>query len=312
VPRAPTRQSRRVHAVARDGDVGGADGRDHGVGATIARAGLATGATWNGVRLSLESEAETRIMEAQKDLTERNLESQQRQISKFETSSLRRSSLPSVRYITHVPIATILHGCNHTIDETRCLIRLPTNPAGNPRNPDRTPTASRAPIHGSETQFPASKRARSWGSGVLTSDGHRARHLHRPSEQASPVVGKRSAHLGQPPRAPPSPVAAPPAPAIPLAPPPREVFFFLVSSLLGERDVVWWRGARWGTMAGWPGENMLLGARRGKDEIRWWARSMAESRGWGEDSRGGADRGDNLEWRSSKLGYRGRGTNQEG
>ena len=149
---------------------------------------------------------------------------------------------------------------------------------GNPCNPDRTPTASRAPIHGSETQFPASKRARSWGSRVLTSDGHRARHLHRPSEQASPVMGKRSAHLGQPPRAPPPPVAAPPAPAIPLAPPPREVFFFPVSSLLGERDVVWWPGARWGTMAGWPGENMLLGPRRGKDEIRWRARSMAESR----------------------------------
>jgi hypothetical protein len=147
----------------------------------------------------LESEAETRIMEAQKDLTERNLESQQRQIGKFEISSLRRSSLPSVRHITHVPITTILHGCNHTTDETRCLIRLPTNPAGNPRNPDRTPTAPRAPIRGSETQFPASKRARSWGSkvltsdghraskrarswgsGVLTSDGHRARHLHRP------------------------------------------------------------------------------------------------------------------------------------
>lgn len=34
--------------------------------------------------------------------------------------------------------------------------------------------------------------------------------------------------------------------------------------------------------------------------------------GWGEDSRGGAGRRDNLEWRSSKLGYRGRGTNQEG
>jgi hypothetical protein len=221
-------------------------------------------------------------MEAQKDLTERNLESQQRQIGKFETSSLRRSSLPSVRHITHVPITTILHGCNHTTDETRCLIRLPTNPAGNPRNPDRTPTASRAPIRGSETQFPASKRARSWGSGVLTSDGHRARHLHRPSEQASSVVGKRSAHLGWPPRTPPPPTTAPSAPAIPLAPPPREVFFFPLSSLLGERDglrflgdavrngchVVWWPGAWWGTMAGWPGGNMLLGARRGKDEIR--------------------------------------------
>lgn len=42
--------------------------------------------------------------------------------------------------------------------------------------------------------------------------------------------------------------------------------------------MVWWPGARWGTMAGWPGENMLLGPRRGKDEIRWRARSMAESR----------------------------------
>jgi hypothetical protein len=43
--------------VGRDG--GGADGGDHGGGARIAGAGPAAGATWNGVRRSLESGAET-------------------------------------------------------------------------------------------------------------------------------------------------------------------------------------------------------------------------------------------------------------
>jgi hypothetical protein len=119
-------------------------------------------------------------------------------IDKFETSYLRRSSLPSVRHITHVPIATMRPNRNnsprlqphkYTTDETRCLIRVPTNPAENPRNLDRIAAASRAPIHGSETQFPASKRARSWGSRALTSDGHRTRHLHRPLSFARARAG---------------------------------------------------------------------------------------------------------------------------
>jgi hypothetical protein len=58
---------------------------------------------------------------------------------------------------------------------------------------------------------------------------------------------------------------------------------------------------------------MEVGARRGRVRSAGvWARSMAESWGWGEDSRGRAGRGGNLEWRPSKLGERGRDANHEG
>jgi hypothetical protein len=65
--------------------------------------------------------------------------------------------------------------------------------------------------------------------------------------------------------------------------------------------------------AGQRRESRRLDPRRGRARSAGvWTRSMAESRGWGEDSRGRASRRGNLEWRPSKLGERGRDVNHGG